>query len=268
MIRANKENHVGFSGVPKTPLQSKSANVRYKTPMNTTKKSSSLFVTPTNNTRVPLGGKDTNLPGLIAAATTRKGGLETSKKASLTFKRPSTAKRQPLSGALQSSSASRKLSLHNGQKNGIAPAAPADVEIDFGELEVEYMPPPREKPADLPLDHIEMDYEAISRAIVSNLHDQPTASVPLLEHPIHDLLDGLDQEITDTIPVTQSTQKPMHRRQASRFMAPTKSQQAKQRKPVAPSSHIARTSSIRVARDPPPPVDVKVDITEEILLDF
>lgn len=163
-IHTDKENFMSFRAPPKTPAW-KPANAKFRTPSENTvlrakshNRSAASFFTPTG-ARVPLGGKDTNIRD-------RNNEL-------MTNKRLTTRKRSP---ELQ-----RNIETVQASKERVLPE-------DFGDLEIEFIP---EKPPplpDLPLDHLELDYDAIRRGSRRGVFVDEPVYDKKLDQPVEELL--------------------------------------------------------------------------------
>jgi hypothetical protein len=251
-LRSNKENlSVGFSvPAPKTPGAKPQANA-------------SMFTTPKTTSRVPLGGKDRNANHFTVQKQQQQ-----------------SVKRQPLSGP---NSTKKKSKGPLAEKQVTIAESAVDEDDD---LEIEFMPE-RPKPLDdLPLDHIDLDYNAVGQLCKQpSFHeDEPD----LFKKPVNSWLDSLDKipVLTDTSnpppssrpkPKTQpSTKTPLKPRTGtsrpkpalSSFMAPTKSAQAKQR---VPSSRLRHNNKENIVMHPPPkkhthhPPSMDVDVSMDQL---
>lgn len=220
-LRSNKENlSVGFNAPPpKTPgAKPHQQNVN-------------MFTTPATTNRVPLGGKDHNANHFTVQ------------------KQQQSVKRQPLSGP--NSTKKKKNQLVEKQVT-IAELAVGDEDDDF---EIEFIPEKSKPLDDLPLDHIELDYNAIGQLCKQPSVDGEDADV--FKKPVKAWLDDLDKipvlSDSNSLPPAQpkqrdhpSTKQPLEPRSGalkpkkpalSSFMAPTKSAQAKQRVPTRHRHH-------------------------------
>lgn len=255
----NKENHVAFNIPPKTPKQGGNSNNSKKQftfnqkSQNTKTPGASLFVTPS---RKPLGGKDAN---------THRQQLLTVQQPQTNKKSP--AKRTPLSGKLQS----KNLNILNENVE-----VSSNSKLKYEDLEIETIPEKPSPPLDLPLDHVEMDYQAIRDACLNPkpYHNSRTANVDkdlinddFLNHEYtFDSTDSFNSHSTTTTTSTNINRSQSLSRRKHDFMAPTKSQQAKQRS--TSTSNTKHTNKIHVARDKPlenapvPQIDIHIDSNE------
>ncbi|KAA8914775.1 hypothetical protein TRICI_002851 [Trichomonascus ciferrii] len=248
-LRSNKENlSVGFAA-PKTPGAKPQANA-------------SMFTTPKTTSRVPLGGKDRNANHFTV--------------------QKQSVKRQPLSGP---SSTKKKSSSKPQLAEKQVTIAEPDDDDDF---EIEFMPEKPQPLEDLPLDHIDLDYNAVGQLCKQPSFHEDEADV--FKKPVSSWLDNLDKipvltEITtnNNPPPPSSKPKPQPSKKEplkprtgagaalkpkSSFMAPTKSAQAKQRVPSSRHRHNNKENIVMHHHPPPkkhlhhPPamdVDVSMD---------
>lgn len=248
-LRSNKENlSVGFSvPPPKTP----GAKPQQQTNAN-------MFTTPATTNRVPLGGKDRNANHFTVQ------------------KQQQSVKRQPLSGP----NSTKKKKNQLVEKQVAIAEPPADEDDDF---EIEFMPEKPKPLDDLPLDHIDLDYNAVGQLCKRPSFDDDEAD--LFKKPVNSWLDDLDKipVLTDNNPPPQpkprtqpaTKKQPLNPRTSgalkprpalSSFMAPTKSAQAKQRVPTSRHRHNNK-ENIAMHHQPskkyqPPAMDVDVSMDQ------
>lgn len=168
MLRSDKENLSVSFQVPKTPAHG--GHHAFKTPL------AKKFATP-GSTRVPLGGKSTNVG---------QQPLTTKKNQQTVRKSPASARRKRTTPTPKQS-----------QTPTVAPSPARAVEeykipdiAEFGDWEVETIPPRPEPLPDTPLDAVQLDYDAV--AALSKHH--PPIYVhpdPKLDRSIGEMLDDI-----------------------------------------------------------------------------
>jgi hypothetical protein len=255
-IHSDKENIVAFRVPPKTPAgKHHTANVR--TPAHTVLAAKSLnataFVTPALG-RAPLAGKDTN----VRTGKDPIGGKMTGFFSSGRKKSP-----------IVTEAAHNKTFVMDGR------AIP-----NFEDLEIEFIPDrPRPLP-DLPLDHIELDYEAIRKAsAMAIFHDreEPTFD-DRLDGNLDEQLDIVAFDVQDLKPLAlteaakvKRLQQPLNRIKATKpsFMTPTFSAQAKsvqhRTRPIQAHSRLASNKPKLIQRPGPIDLDVSIEELEGVL---
>lgn len=245
MIRSNKENlNVEFQVPPKTPLGN-----NHKGSGN-----NNVFKTPATN-RIPLGGKDKNANNFTI--------------------KPTSGKKKPLSGpssTKKSSNAPAPLQIEEDE--------PTTIE-DLDE-EIEFIPEKSKPLDDIPLDHIELDYEQIGEvcqkppftAIWNDDLDKPFSTmldemsskkIPVLKEPLSQQQQRKQASIK-TQPARKKApplgeKKPSSSNTNRDFMAPTKSAQAKQRQTAASST---RSLQQQTKKAPTPAVHVDVPTMDQV----
>uniref|UniRef100_A0A060T382 ARAD1A13816p n=1 Tax=Blastobotrys adeninivorans TaxID=409370 RepID=A0A060T382_BLAAD len=168
MLRSDKENLSVSFQVPKTPAHG--GHHAFKTPL------AKKFATP-GSTRVPLGGKSTNV----------------GQQPLTTKKNQQTVKKSPASARRKRTTPTPKQS----QTPTVAPSparAAQEYKIpdiaEFGDWEVETIPPRPEPLPDTPLDAVQLDYDAVA-ALSKNPPPIYVHPDPKLDRSIGEMLDDI-----------------------------------------------------------------------------
>lgn len=261
-IHSDKENDLSFCIPPKTPA-AKSHNTNLRTPaqpiLGIKSLNATAFVTPAPN-RVPLGGKDTNVRARNEVSVAKKSGI--------------------LSSQRRSAKATAEITYDKTATPYIEePSVP-----NFEELEIETIPNKLPSLPDFPLDHIELDYEAMRKASTIVFDERQQAKFDdRLDGPSENLF-GIDAfEVHDLeLPsvvkakgLNPSQKHLFNKRRTTKpsFMTPTFSTQAKKsgvdRQTSSQANKKLGNDIRRKITKRPDPIDLDVSIDElEVGLDL